>query len=92
MLYSEMIQASQGLGTHQRRVLTFIRRVNGWHSYARDVAHVVESLERRGLVETSNGAQFRAALHVPHWARVLPDSDLRYCASQDINAQFFPMA
>jgi len=43
--------ATLGLGKKQRHALEFIRSVNGWHTYAPDARRVVESLQRRGLVE-----------------------------------------
>ena len=50
---------AQGLGKRQRQALEFIERVNGWHTYAKDVAGVIRTLERRGLVETNQYSQFR---------------------------------
>ena len=53
-----------GLGKRQREALAFIEQVNGWHTYAKDVAPVILSLQARGLVDVSVATkQFR--LHVP---------------------------
>jgi hypothetical protein len=51
---------TRGLGKRQREALAFITRVNGWHTFAKDVRAVILSLQQRGLVEVS-GDQFRVA-------------------------------
>ena len=50
----------KGLGKKQRAALEFIRRVNGWHSFASDVRREIVSLHNRGLVEVNQYKQFRA--------------------------------
>lgn len=54
----------QGLGKNQRKALEFISRVNGWHTFAKDVAPVVHSLERRGLVQVNEHSQFRLTIRI----------------------------
>ena len=48
------------LGTKQQAALDFIRKCNGWHSYATSERKVIASLATRGLVEDSTKTlQFR---------------------------------
>ena len=50
------------LGAKQRAALRFYSRVQsgtGWHTYAADVRGVIESLARRGLLETNEFYQAR---------------------------------
>jgi hypothetical protein len=47
------------LGKRERRALTFIKKVNGWHSFDKTVKREVRSLERKGLVEVNQFNQFR---------------------------------
>jgi hypothetical protein len=50
------------LGPLQTKALEFFRRVNGWHSFAKDktTKGVISRLEKRGLVETNEFFQCRA--------------------------------
>ena len=50
------------MGKNMEHALAFIRKYNGWHSYASDRATVyaVWRLKERGLVEINQHQQFRA--------------------------------
>ena len=59
------MQNEVGLGKKQREAWEFIQRVNGWHTYAPDVARVIRSLEYRGLVDVSEKTkQFRERIYL----------------------------
>jgi len=55
---------TQRLGKNQRKAYEFIQTVNGWHTFAKDVRPVIESLQKRGLISVC-GMQFayRHPLH-----------------------------
>lgn len=55
------------LGRYQKKMLTFIRKCDCWHTFAQDehTVSVIESLEKRGLIEVDKKyEQFRAAQKV----------------------------
>ena len=56
-----MDKNEKGLGKLQRECLSFIREVNGWHTFSSlpQTKRVVKSLEKRGLVITNEFNQFR---------------------------------
>ena len=55
-------KTNNSMGVNMRYALDFIRRCNGWHTYANDRAtrNAVKRLEARGLVETNEFRMFRA--------------------------------